>query len=89
MIDSIALGLGLGIIVIGAILALIFGVRNIAYGKSDLKRVAAIAVPFIIFGIAYAVTGTIDRAGMATFLIMMGLMALGIVISSARRTFNI
>ncbi|MFO7848058.1 MAG: hypothetical protein R6V27_15945 [Balneolaceae bacterium] len=89
MIDSIALGLGLGIIVIGVILALIFGIRNIAYGKSDLKRVIAIAVPFVIFGIAYSVTGTIDRAGMATFLVMMSLMGLGIIISSARRTFNI
>ena len=89
MIDSIALGLGMGIIVIGVILALIFGVRNIAYGKSDLKRVIAIAVPFVIFGIAYTATGTIDRAGMATLIVMMGFMALGIVISSVRRTFNI
>jgi hypothetical protein len=79
----------MGIIVIGFILALIFGVRNLTYGKSDMKRILAMGVPFIIFGIAYAVTGTIDRAGLVTLLIMMGLMALGILISSARRTFNI
>ena len=89
MVESIALGLGMGIIVIGFILALIFGVRNLTHGKSDMKRILAMGVPFIIFGIAYAVTGTIDRAGMVTLLIMMGLMALGILISSARRTFNI
>jgi len=89
MIDTLALGLGLVIIVIGALMALAFGIRNISYGKSDMKRVAAIAVPFVIFGIAYGATGTIDRAGMVTFLAMMGLMALGIIVSSARRTFNL
>lgn len=89
MIESIAIGLGMGIIVIGAILALIFGIRNITYGKSDLKRVLAMGVPFVIFGIAYAISGTIDQAGMITLLTMMSLMALGIIISSARRTFNI
>lgn len=88
MVESIAIGLGLGIIAIGALLALFFGLRNISYGKSDLKRVIAIGVPFVIFGIAYAATGTLDRAGMATFLIMMALMGLGILVSSVRRTFN-
>lgn len=89
MIESIAIGLGMGIIVIAAILALIFGIRNITYGKSDLKRVLAMGVPFVIFGIAYAITGAIDQSGMITLLTLMGLMVLGIVISSARRTFNI
>jgi len=89
MVESIAIGLGMGVIVIGAILALAFGVRSVTWGKSDLKRVLAMGVPFVIFGIAYAITGTIDRAGMITFLTMMGLMAVGIIISSARRTFNI
>jgi len=88
MIESIAIGLGMGVIVIGAISALIFGIRNITYGKSDLKRVLAMGVPFVIFGIAYAITGTIDRAGMITLITMMGFMILGIVISSLRRTFN-
>ncbi|WP_340104948.1 hypothetical protein [Rhodohalobacter sp. 8-1] len=89
MIESISIGLGMGIIVIAAILALIFGIRNITYGKSDLKRVLAMAVPFVIFGIAYAITGAIDQSGMITLLTLMSLMVLGIVISSARRTFNI
>lgn len=89
MIETIAIGLGMGVIVISAALALIFGVRNITRGKSDLKRTLAMGVPFVIFGIAYAVTGTIDRAGMITLLVLMSLMILGIVISSARRTFNI
>lgn len=89
MIETIAIGLGMGVIVISAALALIFGVRNITRGKSDLKRTFAMGVPFVIFGIAYAVTGTIDRAGMITLLVLMSLMILGIVISSARRTFNI
>lgn len=89
MIESIAIGLGMAVIVIAAILALFFGLRNISYGKSDLKRVLAMGVPFVIFGIAYAITGTIDRAGMITLLTLMSFMILGIVISSARRTFNI
>lgn len=89
MVESIAIGLGMGVIVIAFILALVFGIRNISYGKSDLKRVLAMGVPFVIFGIAYAVTGMIDQAGMITLITMMGFMILGIVVSSARRTFNI
>lgn len=88
MVETIAIGLGMGVIVIGAILALIFGIRNITYGKSDLKRVLAMGVPFVIFGIAYSITGTIDRAGMITLITMMSFMILGIFISSLRRTFN-
>lgn len=89
MIESIAIGLGLALIIIGAIAALAAGIRNVINGKSDLKKMSIVIVPLLIFGISYVLTNSFDQAGMATFLIMMGLMALAIIVSSTKRTFNL
>ncbi|REL33574.1 hypothetical protein DYD21_09180 [Rhodohalobacter sp. SW132] len=89
MVETIAIGLGLGLIAIGAILALAAGIRNVAQGRASLKKVSVMIVPLAIFGICYAILNSVDRAAMLTLVIMMSLMALAIVISSTRRTFNL
>jgi len=89
MVETIAIGLGLGLIVIGVIFALIAGVRNVAQGRASLKKVSVMIVPLVIFGISYVIVDSIDRAAMLTLVIMMSLMALAIVISSTRRTLNL
>lgn len=89
MIESIAIGLGLALIIIGAIGAMAAGIRNVINGKSDLKKMSIVIIPLLIFGISYVLTNSFDQAGMATFLIMMGLMALAIIVSSTKRTFNL
>lgn len=89
MVETIAIGLGLGLIVIGALLALAAGVRNVAQGRANVKKVSVMIVPLAIFGIAYAVMGSIDRSAMLTLVIMMSLMILAILVSSTKRTFNL
>lgn len=89
MVTNIAIGLGLGLIGIGVILALIAGVRNVMDGRSDLKRVGMMGVPVAVFVISYFSFGNFNQAGVATLLVMMGFMILGILISSTRRTFNL
>ncbi len=89
MVETIAIGLGLGLIVIGVLLALAAGIRNVSQGRANIKKVSVMIVPLIIFGISYAIMGGVDTAAMLTLVVMMSLMALAIVISSTKRTFNL
>ncbi|MCC5914899.1 MAG: hypothetical protein JJU46_11030 [Balneolaceae bacterium] len=88
MIDTLAIGLGFGLIIIGVIGIAIGGVRNVITGKSDVKRVVALLVPVAVLGITYAIFGNWGEAGMATMLIMMGFMVVGILITGTRGTFK-
>ena len=89
MIDNLAIMLVLGLIGIGAIGILFSGIKNVVNGKSDLKRVAIMGVPVVIFGISYATLGTANQAGVATMLFLLGLMIIGIVLTGTRGTFKI
>jgi hypothetical protein len=89
MVDSIAIGIVLGLIVIGVLGILISGTRNILNGKSEFKRVAVMLVPVAIFGVSYALLGTIDQAGVATMSLMVVIMLVAIVVTGTRGTFKI
>jgi len=89
MVDSIAIGIVLGLIVIGVVGILVSGTRNIINGKSDFKRVAVMLVPVAIFGVSYAMLGTIDQAGVATMSLMVVIMLIAIVVTGTRGTFKI
>jgi hypothetical protein len=88
MINNLAIGLALGLIVIGLIAISIAGIRNVINGKSEVKRVSIMLVPVAVFGISYATLGTYQEAGMATMLFMMGVMVLGILVTGTRGTFK-
>jgi hypothetical protein len=89
MVDSIAIGIVLGLIVIGVVGILVSGTRNIINGKSEFKRVAVMLVPVAIFGVSYAMFGTIEQAGVATMSIMVVIMVIAIVVTGTRGTFKI
>ena len=89
MVDSIAIGIVLGLIVIGVVGILVSGTRNILNGKSEFKRVAEMLVPVAIFGVSYAMLGTIDQAGVATMSLMVVIMLIAIVVTGTRGTFKI
>lgn len=89
MIVQIALGLGLGLIGLGVIGMLISGIQSIMKGKQDVKKIVTMIVPFIVFGVAYGIAGTITEAAIGTMLFMMGAMVLLIVATGLRGTLNI
>ncbi len=89
MIVSIAIGLALGLIGIGVLGMLVSGVKSMKNGKQDFKKIITMFVPFLVFGGAYAITGNITEAGVATMLFMMAAMVLLIVLTGMRGTFNI
>lgn len=88
MISNLAIGLALGLILIGVIAIFASGIKNLAQGKSDVKRITVMVVPAIIFGASYALLGTFSQAGVATMVFMIGIMLLSILVTGTRGTFN-
>lgn len=88
MISNLAIGITLGLILIGVIAIFVSGIKNLIQGKSDLKRITVMVVPVIIFAVSYALLGTIAQAGVATMLFMVGIMLLSILVTGTRGTFN-
>ncbi len=89
MIVSIALGLGLGLIGLGVLGMLISGIQSMIKGKQDIKKIITMIVPFVVFGIAYGIAGTVTEAAMGTMLFMMAAMLLLIFLTGIRGTLNI
>ncbi len=89
MYSIIGLGIAAGLIGLGILATLVAGVKSIKNGNQDLKKIITFVVPFAVYGIAYGITGSINEAGIATMLFMMGAMLLLIVLSSFRSTFNL
>jgi hypothetical protein len=85
---AISVGLGIALIVLGAIGILISGIKSLANGKQDFKRVAMMAVPFVVFGISYVVFSEVAKAGVFTAVFMLGVMVLTIVFTGMRGTFK-
>jgi hypothetical protein len=88
MISNLAIGLVLGLIGIGVFAILISGIRNIANGKSEFKKVSVMLVPVIVFAVTFATFGSFNQAGVATMLFMVGTMVVTILFSGTRGTFN-
>ena len=88
MIDNLAVGLALALIGIGVLGMLVSGVRAIIDGRSEFKKVSIMAVPVVVFVISYLTMGTFDQAGIATLVLMIGLMVISIVLTGTRGTFK-
>ncbi len=89
MIVNLALGLGLGLIGLGVLGMLISGIQSIMKGKQDVKKIITMLVPFVVFGVAYGIAGSITEAAIGTMLFMMAAMVLLIAFSGMRTTFNL
>lgn len=89
MIVTIALSIGLGLIGLGILGMLISGIQSVMKGKQDFKKIATMIVPFIVFGIAFGIAGSVTEAAIGTMLFMMAAMVLFMFATGLRGTFNI
>jgi hypothetical protein len=87
-ISEIALTGGLVLLGISLLLIAVFGIKNIASGKHELSKIAVVVTPFIIFGIAYGVTGQLTESALFTLLTLIGLMLLLILFGGVRSSFK-
>ena len=85
---TIAVALAVGLIGLGVVGMLVSGIKGLSQGKQDFKRIGLMALPFVIFGISYAVVGDFAKAGVLTTAIMMAAMMLTIAFTGLRGTFN-
>lgn len=84
----IAIGITLVIIGLCVLGILVAGVKSIANGKQDFKKMAVMTVPFIIFGVTYGALGSAQDAGIATLLAMIFLMIALILTTGVRGIFR-
>ncbi len=85
---AISVGLALGLIVLGVVSMAGAGIRSLVMGKQDYKKIGMMAIPFVVFGIAYAISGEISDAGVMTAALMMLGMVVAIVLTGLRGTFK-
>lgn len=85
---AITIGFTIGLFVLSIIMMLVASVKSVAQGKQDLRKVAIMAIPFIIFGVTYAVFSDVTKAGVFTMAFMMGAMILTIAYTGLRGTFK-
>ena len=88
-IVSLSVGLA-GLMIVGGVLAMIIsGIRSLAQGKQDFKRIALMLVPVVVFAITYfALDQDFAKAGVMTAGVMMGGMILTIFLTGLRGTFK-
>lgn len=86
--EAISVGLAVGLIVLGILGILGAGIKSVINGKQDYKRIGMMVIPFIVFGISYAVFGEIPKAGVFTAVFMLGAMVITIVLTGMRGTFK-
>lgn len=89
MYSIIGLSIAGGLLAIGIVAILISGARGMFTGQTDFKKIGMFLVPFVVYGIAYVMTNDYAEAGIATMLFMMATMALAILLTGARSTFNL
>ncbi len=88
IIVKIAVWLAIGLIGFGIIAIVASGIKSLSQGKQDVKRIAIMAVPFIIFGISYAVLQDVSKAGVLATLCMMVIMVVSVAFTGLRGTFK-
>ncbi|MDR9416180.1 MAG: hypothetical protein RI564_07845 [Gracilimonas sp.] len=86
--EAISVGLAFGLIVLGVIGIIGAGIKSLINGKQDFKRIAMMVIPFVVFGVSYAVFGEIPKAGVFTAVFMLGAMVITIVLTGMRGTFK-
>lgn len=89
MYSIIGLCIAGGLLAIGLLAMVVSGTRGMINGKQDFKKIGMILLPFAVYAIAYVLTQDYSEAGVATMLFMMLTMAIGIILTGARTTFNL
>jgi hypothetical protein len=84
MVSAIAVGFALFLVGLGILGMLVAGIKALSHGKTDLKKIIMMAVPFVVFGISYAVIGQPVEAGVITMLFLMAAMLVLIAFTGLR-----
>jgi len=87
-LDVILIGLAIGLVAIGVLSSIVAGIRSLLLEKTDLNKMMIMIVPFAIYLVSYLVTRAWDEAGIATMLVLMGVMAVAMAVTGLKGTFR-
>ncbi|MEX0609621.1 MAG: hypothetical protein WD016_00915 [Balneolaceae bacterium] len=85
---AISVGLAVGLIVLGIVGIVAAGVKSLAQGKQDYKKIGMMAVPFVVFAVSYLVLSDLPMAAVFTAVFMMGAMIITIMLTGLRGTLK-
>lgn len=85
-----AIGVGFALVLVGACIVgiLVAGIKALMNGKQDTKKIIMMSIPFVVFGVAFGVTGEAVEAGVVTMLTLMAGMIVLIAFTGLRGTFK-
>ena len=79
-IVPIAIWLSLGMVALGLLVIVVFGIKSLAEGKHRLWSIGAMLLPLVIFGVCYAISlGAAEPATTAMILTALVLLVGGII----------
>lgn len=88
-IVSISVGLAGLMIIAGVIAIIVSGIKGLAQGKQDFKRIGMMLIPVVVFAITYFALGQdFVKAGVMTAGVMMAGMIATIFFTGIRGTFK-
>ena len=79
-----AIWLAIILVAVGILAIVVFGIRNLTYGKVDPLSAVSIAVPLVIFAILGLVIGKWDVAAIWTVVIVFALAIVALLVSGIR-----
>lgn len=83
----IAIWSAVGLVGVSLLGLVLFGLRNLSYGKSEPLTIAAISIPVIVLGVLGVAMPTWAEAGILTVLLMFGLSLIGLVYTGITNLF--
>ncbi len=89
MTTVISIGIAFALLGIVVLAMLIAGIKSLKNGKQDVKKIVTFLIPFVVFGVAYAITGGWTDAAIVSMLFMLAAVVLLIAFTGLRSTFNI
>ncbi|HYW35382.1 MAG TPA: hypothetical protein VE868_08250 [Balneolaceae bacterium] len=78
-----------GLLAIGILAIIVAGIRGMFNGEQNYKKIGMIFVPIIVYIISYFISNALVKAAIITMFVMLALMALAILLTGARSTFNL
>ncbi len=85
---TISVALAIGLMALGVLAMIVSGIKSLSQGKQDVKRIGLMSVPFIVFGVSFALLGDFPKAGVMTAGVLMAGMVLSIALTGLRGTFK-
>ena len=84
----IAIYIVLGLMGLGVLAMLLFGIRSLAFGKVNPLTMVIVCVPIIILVVLGFVVGDWARAGILTIIVMLGMTILALFVTGLKGLFT-